>query len=393
MVGPAGDPPTVAQAVAAAGDGDTLLVTSDLSSAIAVVDGRSLSIVADPAVPTPGPAGGGLVIENLAAGQVVVLEKLFVRGAGTAAVTISDCSGSVRIDDCTLEGDLVGLAALPAVQVQQSSDVALSACLLTGGPGAPGADSFPATPGAAGLDVTASQLAAFGCLVNGGPGGDHEDDNGEPGGPSVRSPDGSLFLSGCTVTGGDGGEGGDSSFFPDCGGDGGPGLELTTTAAEVDAVATTFSGGAGGANTNPDLPCFGFPGPPTALAAGATLDSIPGAFRSLAVDAPAVAGVATDVRLRGAPGDLAYLYLSTGTAFATHPLFVGPQLFAPPVIRRFLVGTIPASGVLQTTLPTPALPPGQSNATLFIQGVLVDGAQQAWVADSQAWTRIDAASR
>jgi hypothetical protein len=84
-----GDFTMVSAAVAAAADGDTILVHSGdyLESGPVVIDGKPLSIVANP-FDWFGPPFGppvtirpGLVVRNLAPNEFVILENLALRGA------------------------------------------------------------------------------------------------------------------------------------------------------------------------------------------------------------------------------------------------------------------------------------------------------------------------
>mgnify|MGYP000315160376 CR=1 FL=1 len=133
-------------AVNAAVDGDTILVRSGLYQPF-TVDDEALTIVAE--VGASVFVEGGIRVKDLSAGKVVVLRNLTSVGDQSVpwfeenGLRVTDCDGSVRVEDCTLFGspgeNSVGLAeepGRPALFASLSKDVSLHHCALIGGPGA-----------------------------------------------------------------------------------------------------------------------------------------------------------------------------------------------------------------------------------------------------------------
>ena len=113
--------------------------------------------------------------------------------------------------------------------------------------------------------------------------------------------------------------------------------------------------------------------------------------RSIDVENPAFELAPTTITARGAPGDDVYLVLTKTTEFTyPHPIpsIIGPKLYAQPVVRRFFVGTLDATGELTTAVPNPPLPPNTSDVTWFWQGAFDDG-NAIWTTESEAWIRLD----
>src|SRR6187549_2477204 len=101
-----GDQLTIAAAVAAASDGDLVLVRSGTYAGF-VVDDKALVIAID--VGALVTIEGTIAVEHLSAGKTVVLADLVVHGPASAqgsgpALTLSNDAGRVRVEGCELDG-------------------------------------------------------------------------------------------------------------------------------------------------------------------------------------------------------------------------------------------------------------------------------------------------
>jgi hypothetical protein len=89
--------------VDAAADGDVLLVRAGTDPSL-LIQGKSLSIVVEPLANAL--IQGVLTIEQLSSAQCVVITglKVFPTLPGPAAVSIQNCLGHVRLNQCTIQG-------------------------------------------------------------------------------------------------------------------------------------------------------------------------------------------------------------------------------------------------------------------------------------------------
>lgn len=383
-VGSAHDFPDLASAIAAAQDGDAIVVyeiTSSTSSA--AIDGISLSIVGRAAFPV-FTGVGALVVENLAAGQTVALSNLNIGGA----VAVRNSTGAVRIADCIFTAPY----GSDGLYVTNADDVALVNSTVQGGPGRGPSSSEPVEPGE-GVFARNSLVGLYGSSVAGGAGWTEVTCygfdglfcfcyvpgawKGGPGADGIETPDAGLFLSGSVVDGGWGGQGGtvepNDCPIGDPSGPGGNGVQLEgTPLASVSALDTIVSGGPAGFPSG-----YGVPDGQDVVVVDGTYTTLPGTAAGLLGDAVLTSGDPLALSITGAPGDEAFFYLSMSADRIEHPLFTGPLLVGTPIVRRWRIGTIPANGRLDFTLPFPPLAPGQLARTWFGQSVVTNaqGAQ------------------
>lgn len=381
----------ISAAVAAAQDGDTLLVRAGTYAGF-TVDARALSVVADAGALVR--VRGSTVVRNLTAAQTVALSGLDLGyetnqwpdmppSAGEA-LTVTANAGDVRLQGCVLagkswtsSGSVPGGAGVRALD--NAGTLALSACQLTGGRGPRNIDLFGghwALDGGAGIELRNTRVAAYDCALTGGRGGDGFDDagNGGSGAWSRASTSASgLFASNCAFTGGRGGDDYEDIFqeFTDPG-DGGHGLfvEAGTFSQEL---ASTFAGGAVGIGVFCP-PTVHFPSPGVGIHGAGTVFHFAGERVQLEAPRLVRVGATASFTVRGEPGDDVFLWVTNATGFRAVPSWRGvvlPELPTPAKTR--ILGTIPASGALTVDFPAPALGAGATELDQYVQAFRRDG--------------------
>jgi hypothetical protein len=364
-------------------DGDTVLVHGGHYGAV-IVNARSV-----------GPS------------QRCVVAGLDVLSAGaTPALTVQNCSGGVRFEGFRAQG--LPTSSVDGATVDNCSNVAFVRCELQGGSQRPTPGPNPVIyPVGRGLVVNASQVALYDSSSTGGDGQDSHFINtvfasvpAGIGGAGVESAGGATVFAGhVTVTGGAGGKGRGLAcvqlpcgLAPSAGGNGGPGVNAgggtnvylrdTQTAGGIGGI-----GGSGGQccpqTTWPPGP-NGMNGQPTT----GPITTVPGTSTVL-VAASVVRELHTlDLVVNGTPGDTVYLGTAVLTQWTLDLGLEGVFLFGPPS-RRILVGTVPASGVLQVGLPVPALPPGVGAQNRFMQVVVRTPTGQTQLGSPETLTILD----
>lgn len=379
---------TLAQALAAAQDGDSL-VLSGRSYPGFTIDGRALKILEAPGQTVV--VNGTVTIRNLARAQTVVLDGLDIvapalADPGARALVVTDNAGCVRVQHCTVVGgegrdgptdDFAcgPVSGGPAAYVRSSARVLFTRCALTGGWGSSPDDSFNCYggPGGDALDAATSTLAFYDCTLvggHGGPsniyGGDHDYNQADyagPGGVGARLASGRLFASGSSVRGGNGGDG---AFERDRGGDG---LVLGAPAL-ARLRGTTLAGGLGGMV----VPPFGPPGLPSS-GTGA-LVTLP--FDARAIDVQALSRDATNlsISVTGKAGDAFFLEAGERAGLIFGSGTQGAWTIAPPYPQLaqptpFFV--CPADGTFTTSVALPDLGATSFASASFLQARVVDG--------------------
>ena len=372
-------------AVAAAGEGDVLLITADLSDVQSpnqtiFVDGKSLAIVGAPGA-AKRTINTQLLVRNLGPDQFFVLSRIrlwdqyqvlpgcYDEFAGYCAVDaclfIEDCQGTVRIARSSMWG----------TNVQGAGDLAMSE-VTTDGPG-------PVAMYDSMMRMRTSNVALYGTSLIGSI-GTHSccsyycsglgvaSYSGSDGTPGYSTHSGLSYLSDVTIQGGGPGLAFGTDFCvnnPQAG----PGLQLIgPTFAQVDALGSSIAGN-----------------PPLQVGGGTDFNLLPGTPRRVTSETISTAGVPIVFSFVGEPGDDVYINISASTDFLyPHPLFNGPALFAQPTIRRTYVGTLPANGRLDVSFPTPGLPTGDEGRVWFVQGFFRDMTGTLWAADSLPWIQL-----
>lgn len=376
VVGPGGSFTDLQAAVDAAVDGDVVLVKGGTYNSVIVL-GKAVTITAE--------AGFSVLVEDvtvqlLSSERTVVLSGLTIdsNSGGVPGLQLLENEGAVRVADCTING-LVTLIGTPSegVVVDLCDDVSFVDCAVTGGR-ALFTTFGAAQAGGVGMSVTDSTVAVHGGTVTGGEGGAHTvaPNPGGPGGVGLLVDEATVLVSGATVSGGRGGGGAGCDeilFVSGDGGPGGTGVELLgnafTTAFRVQDSAV--SGGPGGFGGSPSP--FGCTDTGDLGADGQAYDDplgltspVPGTAHALTALSPVREFQPLDLDLVGDPGDLAAVLGAALPGTSWQPGANGQLLVGVPFQVR-IVGTVPASGLLELTTAFPDLGPGVEHVTLFTQ--------------------------
>ncbi len=326
--------------IAAASDGDTVLIRGGVYVGPLTVDGKGLTIVADGSgVTIFEPGLGATTVSNLAADQAVVLRGLKISSIG-AVLTLSDNQGPVLIEDCTLEHTDFDFGA--NLRIENCDQVIVS-----------GSDIYSASgyPVASEVLVDGSSAWFYDTELRG------DSSLGATAGLTAVSSE--IFLSGCAVSGG-GGE--DGAFFsppPFCNGQRG-GDALVMTASQATVLDTTLVPGAGGDPAPPFEPTCtaGVSGDALVLDASSSMTNPSGPALTAKTPSPVRSGEATTFDFEGEPSAILWFFvaLDIGPPFANSLNFDGHvHLGGPPFARQGL-GPIGASGTLSFSFPMPAFP-------------------------------------
>jgi len=356
------DGPTMAQAIAAAQDGDVVLVRAATAGAIAV-NGKSISVVADVGFT---PTVSSLTVENVPAGGRVVVRGFLVDSAiGSGALAnVRDNAGSVWLEETrVVVRPFLFLSPLAAVRVAASAHVTARACIFEP------ADAIGGLTGRGhGLLIEGSAVALFDVTCRGGEGvgGTMGGIPPGPGGSGVRLETGSLFASGSTFVGGVGGIH-PFSVTPLPGGAGGDAIVVGGAAVLRDC---TFVPGAGGFGTGGQGPA----GQPATILPGGTIQTLAGAARHFSISTPVEETQNATYTASGLPGE------GVGVLFSLAPIQGTPFPFFDGVLAldlgasgdAFFLGNVPVGGTLVATAPMPGLPPPFQGVTFFEQSFFFD---------------------
>ena len=355
-----GDFTTISAAVAAAVDGDTLLLRGFFEYPDGVRNaGKSLVFVGDPAGATifgdnritDLPAGGRVVVRGL--NFTTLPFNFFLPG-----ISLANNAGSVWIEDCNVEGWL-GSGQSPfcsgflfpggaGIQITNCAAVVVARSQFGGGPGQnssiQGSVAYQRTDGGAGALISGSRVAFHGCELLGGPGGSGAAVCGEPpsdGGVGVSASNSQVLFSGCGIGGGSPGSG-----------IGGDGLVLDAGSL-VDQHDTTVAAGPGG----------------TAIVNGGVLDPFPGVTRSFELSSPLREGQGGTLEMHGVQGDFVAFFWSFGAGAFPMPARNGWFVLSPSFLAGpFLLGAITdPSGTWILNVTGPNLPPASEAMTFLLQ--------------------------
>lgn len=362
-----GDTTDVSTAVAIAQEGDLVLVRPGRYDEVVVVDGKSLSIIAQ--VPDSVRVDGRLVVRSLAAHQRVTLHGLRVVGetddlveTQLSALEVRSAAGEVHVSNCVFVGADASVYAFtpeggPGAELSNARAFVARRTRFEGGHGVDTSVlGCTGGDGGFGMRLTISRVALWGCEVLGGDGMTCTFDFGAgpgDGGTAMACLNSDAFVSGCQVRGGGGGDNDDVIPLP--AGDGGDGI-FTTVPSRVFLVQSIVLGGPGGYSF---LGQDGAGG--QAFAGSGSVRMLGG--RSENHDTPVFVRAQSvhPIEVRGEPGAEATLYIAPRSPFffdVARRGGVGGTLHAGPLPRAPIpLGTIPPSGLLQASVGIPALPP------------------------------------
>jgi hypothetical protein len=363
------------EALAAAQDGDTLLLRPGDYTALFqefVITDRSLTLAADGSGAVQ--IGGLKVVQNVAGKRVVLrgLSADAIPGLGTGE-GLRVQGGEVLAEDCSFTGrdGAISVVNTAAVGVRvDSGHVVLARCAVEGGRGADTSAAFglPARAGAAGLSVSAAARASvYGGTLTGGAGGNAilggTVEVGAAGGPGVFATDGLLFLAGTTVSGGAGGFGDAVPSAPTdyAGGD----AAHLEGACDLAQLGVTLVPGAGG-----QIVGLGIGSAGDALDAPlSTVTTHPGPYRSYALGDPTPEGEAVQLDYSGLPGDLLAIFVAPAPATLPLPAKQGLWHLGAPLFGPYLLSA--PSGTLSLSIPIAGAGLGPDGAVLLYEQIFV----------------------
>ena len=390
-----GDFTTLSAAVAAAADGDTILVRAGeyAEAAPVVIDGKGLAIVGELPPPESFPpvtVFGGLVVQDLQPAQRVLLQNLIVGGAnstGTAeagpALVLQHDAGHVRTQFCFIVGGFGASDAKPdgalAVHALGDGSTAFLRGFIGGGLGQDGFVGFVAGDSAPGLVQSGGQVHLADCQVNGGDGPGAEVGgwpNGGDGGTAVVHSGGVLLVAGGSLNGGQGG-------WAHHGGDGGHALALGGSGfAWLMAGVELYEGEGGVSDDGPD----GADGLPLSDPSGLATH-FGGEPRGFAITSPLREGQAGVLDLGGAPAETTFVFASLGIGQIAMPGHQGVFVLSPsPLIGPFVIGP---PGDQDLPFVAPSLPAAMDAVHLHLQPAYV-GASVARLGPGAMLTIFDA---
>lgn len=357
IASPAGGPSysTLGAAVAAASDGDVLLVgEGTYVEPFVTIQGKSLTVMAvgDPAATLLPP----IVVENVPADGRVHLRGLTIQDGG---LSLQDSPGAVHVEDCrvfswkypiTMTCELGGMGGAGVV-VDGAWSASFVNCLFVGGQGE---DVFggcistwpTAGQGGPGLVVYSGEIALYGCVIEGGKAGKTfgtaaggKGGNGLVVQTGVAPP--GVFAAGCTFRGGNGTSAGSWSGT------------AVSAFGDFTYLDCTFSA------QNP---------PPGGLIQGSAVE-LDGRNRPWNAPALVLAGAPFQATLAGVPGDALWVLRSMVWALDFALELKGVlHVKWPQHLPTTPLGVVPASGALQVMLPGVRALAGQSTGLLATQG-------------------------
>lgn len=364
-------------AVDAANDGDTLLVRTGVYVGPTIV-GKSLNVVADTNATVV--VRGSLEVHGLVSGSHVLVADMRIEGAPSTsssdryALRVSDCLGSVRVQQCELVGaELFSQSQqIPhAVSLEHGDDVSLVRTVCR------------SQALGSGVDAISSSVAIHDSRIDGGNavGVQTEFGFGRPGGDGFDGDHSFLFTSNSEFHGGNGSP---SAPFGscNCGGIGGAGVSLgdndwlvtgptiTSTAVEIQTVAV---GGLGGEDFGINCAlcgacdhCDGPPGQP--FFGDASVAHLGGVARVLSARSVVREQTVLALHFEGVPADDVALFVARSPGFEYVSQLRGVMLtkqVGPDRAKH--IGKIGADGTLTYLLTMPTLRPSEAARTLFLQ--------------------------
>lgn len=355
-----------ADALAAANDGDTLLVRGGTYAEDLVIDGRSIDVVAEE---TNLVIVRGLQVRNVAAGQSVIvhgIETLPLTIVAGASLVVSDCTGPVMLEECIFRSgeQVLPTAGTGGKFIRDSTAVTIARCRFE-------AESFLQLPG---LLIEDSRVALFEAELEGRDGiaADFFTPIVPPT-PALELRATHATLSACELIGGDGAAGFNGGHFPTCndGGDGAPALLVGgATPSNATLLDCDLLPGAGGLASP-----FFCPGTVDG-AAGARIELVNGTAAEPTVHAPTYilgsplrSGAPLFFVIEGAPQSTTWVRIGFGPGtHLGHPILEGLlTVGAPDLMLPFFPSGVDGTISYQTLPGTLILPPGVPHLTFVFQ--------------------------
>lgn len=360
----------IKDAVAAASDGDVILVTNAGYQPF-VIDGKGLTIVGTGIAnvvnvfgSTPPGLGTTVTIRNLAAHQRCVIESLALTSfeVSEASMKIVDCAGPVWVQHL-----FVDTYNALSLSIERSASVSLHDCFLQTNTAAAAPDGTPQPK--PGLRVVDSRVTVVSSTAKGSHGvtsgmGLPAATSPPTGGAGCEIVDSVVDFQDCDIDGGSG----NSLFNGGCssGGDGGPGIVVSTAGGSSPVVTlrgTAVSGGFGGFHQSG---CGPTPsnGAATLVLAG-TLTTLPAPARVVTGVGYALGGAKYSLSFSGAASEQVVLF--AGLPNVAIPLGVNTIHLTTPMV---FLGIVPLSGSGKATVEfvPPVTAPGAPVAVIGLQG-------------------------
>ena len=336
--GPGSTHTTISAAVAAAADGDFILVRQGIYPEDLVLDAKGLTVQAEAGVLV---RVEHTIVRNLNANQTVAIRGIRW-GFGERLMDLTDNRGPIWIEEAQPSDSFWASGRILGCE-----SVVLRSCAFGSG--------FLNADGGPGLSVGDSTVALYECESRGGT----VHTGNTPGSPGLHIDASVVTLYASTVIGGTG----DSAVFGGGGGDGGPGI-LLSGGGVIDMVGSSICGGYPGADNRSMGPDF--------RVIDGTLNQYTSVPRILITPSPLRSEDTTTVTLTGVPGDTAFVLVASGPgAFSTFKQNVGP-IVLPPGSSLVRLGQIPASGSLTRTVTAPTVTAGVSS--FYLQGIFLNAA-------------------
>ena len=353
-----GDFVTLDAAIAAAADGDTLVVRPGLYNVWSTIDDRSLNIHGDGALVQ---VEGTLQIQSLTAGKQVVIRGLIWRWP--AQLIVFSSAGVVWVDECQIEADLYGgSGAYGAIHADQSSQVIVNNCFVAGSI----QYGYYAAPPTDGLHAVNSTVYAMGTNFWGGAGVDTSY-------PDLAGADGAylsaatLFINSSTCHGGAGRN--------EMGGNGVTGRN----AADLHLQGSTLYRG-------PGTP----PGVALDLDAGSTVNDYPGSAYGYRADSPVRYGQTMDLIYRGGAGDLVWLFAGLTPEATWMPALQSTLALELSQAWWTLRGVLPANGFRAESVTVPSFA-GMASVSVYTQPMFLASDGQLTLGPASAALLLDPA--
>ena len=344
--GPGFDFTDIQSAVDAASDGDTIVVRDGAYPGF-TIDAKSL-VVTEAAGSFTSTAD--FTVINLAPDQEVT-----VRGLNADPILLEDNEGAVFLESIGTPFPFIFCSPSSggkgdALTVRFCETVVATRCGFSG--------EATATFGYDGIDASGSNLYLFECSAEGGmPSGAGT----FPGGVGARITNSFLFASGCYITGGCGADG------PLCSRGGSGGVGLINAVSSVHLLETELKGGVKGCALEYPF-CGGCGGTGAASTGGHTL--LAGFARNFTLESPGSGGQTTTLSYAGVAGDLVFALVGFELEALFAPDLAGTLVLPIPPLLLAL-GSADATGVLNTEVALPPLPPGTGAFTVYSQGAAV----------------------